>query len=87
MGLHAHLRDGAPMALIVCVGSFTRDCVREENGGLINHSLREKKSTRVHKASKVQGLVCNTTPQARVLHCLLLWRVNNRVSSCVVQEA
>ena len=23
MGLHAHLRDGAPMALIVCVGSFT----------------------------------------------------------------
>ena len=23
MGLHSHLRDGAPMALIVCVGSFT----------------------------------------------------------------
>ena len=23
MGLHAHLRDGAPMGLIVCVGYFT----------------------------------------------------------------
>ena len=50
MGLHAHLRDGAPMALIVCVGSFTGGDFWVETGGLLNPSLRDKKQhTRVCK--------------------------------------
>ena len=43
MGLHSHLRDGAPMALIVCVGSFTGGEFWVESGGLLNPSMREKK--------------------------------------------
>ena len=54
MSLHAHLRDGAPMALIVCVGSFTRGDFWGESGGLLNPSLREKRRhTRVCKGSTV----------------------------------
>ena len=40
MGLHAHLRDEAPMALIMCVGSFTGGDLWVESGGLLNASLR-----------------------------------------------
>ena len=42
MGLHAHLRDWAPMMLIVCVGSFKLGEFWVENGGLLNPSLRDK---------------------------------------------
>ena len=41
MSLHAHLRDGAPMALIVCVGSFTGGDFWVESGGLLNPSLSQ----------------------------------------------
>ena len=80
MGLHAHLRDGAPMALIVCVGSFTGDDFWVESGGLLNPSLREKKRhTRVCKGRAVEGWACTATPQApvlfntRALHAPLPW--------------
>ena len=49
MGLHTHFRDGAPMALIVCVGSFRGGAFWVENYGLVNPSLKDKKRhTRVH---------------------------------------
>ena len=65
MGLHSHLRDGAPMALIVCVGSFTGGEFWVESGGLLNPSLREKKRhTRVCKGRAVEGWACTATPQA-----------------------
>ena len=68
MGIHAHLRDGAPMALIVCVGSFTGGDFWVESGGLLNPSLREKKRhTRVCKGRAVEGWACKATPQAPVL--------------------
>ena len=68
MGLHAHLRDGAPMALIVCVGSFTGGDFWVESGGLPNPSLREKKRhSRVCKGRAVEGRACTATPQAPVL--------------------
>ena len=68
MGLHSHLRDGAPMALIVCVGSFTGGEFWVESGGLLNPSLREKKRhTRVCKGRAVEGWACTATPQAPVL--------------------
>ena len=80
MGLHAHLRDGAPMALIVCVGSFTGGDFWVESGGLLNPSLREKKRhTRVCKGRAVEGWACTATPQApvlfntRALHAPLPW--------------
>ena len=80
MGLHAHLRDGAPMALIVCVGSFTGSDFWVESGGLLNPSLREKKRhTRVCKGRAVEGWACTATPQApvlfntRALHAPLPW--------------
>ena len=57
MGLRAHLRDGAPMPLIVCVGSFRGGVFWVESGGLLNPSLRDKKRhTRVCKGSEVGGL-------------------------------
>ena len=50
MGLHAHLHDGAPMVLLVCVGSFRGLDFGVESGGPLNPSLRDKKRhTRVHK--------------------------------------
>ena len=56
MGLHADLRDGAPMAPIVCVRSFTGVAFWVESGGLLNIFIRDKKRhTRVHKGSEVQG--------------------------------
>ena len=59
MGLHSHLRDGAPMALIVCVGSFTGGEFWVESGGLLNSSMREKKRhTRVCKGRAVEGWAC-----------------------------
>ena len=68
MGLQAHLRDGAPMALIVCVGSFAGGDFGVESGGLPNRSLRDKKRhTRVCKGSEVGGWACKATPQAPVL--------------------
>ena len=68
MGLHSHLRDGAPMALIVCVGSFTGGEFWVESGGLLNPSMREKKRhTRVCKGRAVEGWACTATPQAPVL--------------------
>ena len=80
MGLHSHLRDGAPMALIVCVGSFTGGEFWVESGGLLNPSLREKKRhTRVCKGRAVEGWACTATPQApvlfntRALHAPLPW--------------
>ena len=48
MGVYTHLRDGAPMALIVCVGSLRgggRFWV--ESAGLLNPSLRDKSATPV----------------------------------------
>ena len=73
MGLHAHLRDGAPMALIVCVGSFTRGDFWVESGGLLNPSLREKKRhTRVCKGRAVEGWACKATPQAPCFVCSIL---------------
>ena len=80
MGLHSHLRDGAPMALIVCVGSFTGGEFWVEGGGLPNPSMREKKRhTRVCKGRAVEGWACTATPQApvlfntRALHAPLPW--------------
>ena len=68
MGLHAQLRDGAPMALIVCVGSFRVGDFWVKSGGLLNASLRDKKRhTRVCKGSEVEGWACKSTPQAPVL--------------------
>ena len=68
MGLHSHLRDGAPMALIVCVGSFTGGEFWVEGGGLLNPSMREKKRhTRVCKGRAVEGWASTATPQAPVL--------------------
>ena len=69
MGLHSHLRDGAPMALIVCVGSFTGGEFWVESGGLLNPSLREKKRhTRVCTGRAVEGWACTATPQAPVFN-------------------
>ena len=57
-----------PMALIVCVGSFTGGEFWVESGGLLNPSLREKKRhTRVCKGRAVEGWACTATPQAPVL--------------------
>ena len=68
MGLHTHWRDGAPMALIVRVGSFTGGDSWVESGGLLNPSLRDKKRhTRVCKGSEVGSWACKATPQAPVL--------------------
>ena len=65
MGLHTHLRDGVPMALIVCVGSFTGGDFRVESGGLLNPSLRDqKRHTRVCKGRAVEGWPFKATPQA-----------------------
>ena len=82
MGLHAHLCDGAPMALIVCVGSFKRGDFWVESGGLLNPSLRDKKRhTRVSKDNEVGGYACKATPDApvsfntRALHAPLPWEV------------
>ena len=80
MGLHSHLRDGAPMALIVCVGSFTGGDFWVESGCLLNPSMGEKKRhTRVCKGTAVEGWACTATPQApalfntRALHAPLPW--------------
>ena len=80
MGLHAHWRDGAPMAVIVCVGSFTGGEFWVESGGLLNPSMREKKRhTRVCKGRAVEGWACTATPGApvlfntRALHAPLPW--------------
>ena len=79
MGLHAHLRDGVPVALIVCVGSFTGGDFWVESGGLLNPSLRGKKQhTRVCKAREVGfGRArprpkprCCSTPGHYTPHCL-----------------
>ena len=68
MGLHAHSRDGAPMALIVCVGSFMGGEFWVESGGVLNPSLRDKKRhTRVCKGRAVGGWACKVTPRASVL--------------------
>ena len=68
MGPHAHLRDGAPMAPIVCVGSFTGGDFWVEGGGLLNPSLRDKKRhNHVCKGTAVEGWACKATPQAPVL--------------------
>ena len=68
MGLHAHLRDGAPMALIVCVGSFTGGDFWVDSGGLLNPSPRDKKRhTRVFNGRAVGAWACKATPQAPVL--------------------
>ena len=42
MGHHAHLRDGVPMALIVCVGSFKGGDLWVESGGLKYPSKGQK---------------------------------------------
>ena len=80
MGLHAHLRDGAPMALIVCVGSFKGGDFWVESGGVLNPSLRDKKRhTRVCKGREVGGWACKAPPEAPVwfntkaLHAPLPW--------------
>ena len=80
MGPHAHLRDGAPMALIVCVGSLTGGDFWVEGGGLLHPSMRDKKRhTRVCKGRAVEGWACKATPQApvlfntRALHAPLPW--------------
>ena len=68
MGLHAHLRDGAPKARIVCVGPFGRGDFWVDSGGLLNPSLRDKKRhTRVCKGSEVGRWTCKATPEAPVL--------------------
>ena len=78
--LYAHWRDGAPMALIVCGGSFGGGAFWVQSGGPLNTSLGDKKRhTRVHKGAKVVGWACKATPQAsvlfntRALHALLPW--------------
>ena len=84
MGPHAHLRDGAPMALIVCVGSFRGGDFWVESGGLLNPSPRDKKRhTRVCKGSEVGGWACKATPEAPVLFntmALYTLRCHGRVS-------
>ena len=66
MGLHSHLRDGAPMALIVCVGSFTGGEFWVESGGLLNPSMSiKKRQTRVCKGRALEGWACTATPQAQ----------------------
>ena len=68
MGVHAHLRDGAPMALIVCLGSFKGGDFWVESGGLLKSSLRyTKRHTRVCKGSEVGGRACKATPEDPVL--------------------
>ena len=68
MGLHAHLRDGAPTALIVCVGSFTPGDFWVESGGLLNAFLREKTlHTCVCKGRAVEGWACKAILHAPVL--------------------
>ena len=78
MGLHAHLRDGAPMALIVCVGSFKGGDFWVESGGLPNSSLRRKSGTPVcarvvrlgvGHARPRQKPRCCSTPGHYTLHC------------------
>ena len=79
MGLHAHLRDGAPMALIVCVGSFTGGEFWVESCGLLNPSMREKKRHtrvcarvgrwRVGHAPPPPKPRCCSTPGHYTLHC------------------
>ena len=65
MGLLAHLHDGAPMALIVCVGSFRLADFLVESFGLLNPSLREKKRhSGVCKGRAVEGWACKGTPQS-----------------------
>ena len=55
MGLHAHLKNGAPTGLIACVGSFTGGAFGVEAGGLLNASIKDKKRhTRVHKGFQFQ---------------------------------
>ena len=80
MGPHAHLRDGAPPALILCVGSFTGGDFGVESGGPLNPSLRDqKRHTHVCKGRAVEGWACKATSQApvlfntRTLHAPLPW--------------
>ena len=73
MGLHAHLRDAAPMALIVCAGSFTGGDFWSDSGGLLDPSLRGKKRhTRVCKGRAVEGWACKASPQAPCFVCSIL---------------
>ena len=68
MGLHANLRDGAPMALVDVCGVFEGGFLGVESVGLLNSSLRDKKRhTRVCKGSEVGGWACKATPGAGVL--------------------
>ena len=80
MAFHAHLRDGAPMALIVCMGSFRGGDFWVESGGLLNPSQRDKKRhTFVYKGYEVGDWSCRATPEApvlfntRALHAPLPW--------------
>ena len=80
MGLHAHLRDGAAVALILCMGSFRGGVLWLGSGGLLNSSLRGKKQhTRVCKGSETGGSACKGTQEApvlfttRSLHAPLPW--------------
>ena len=80
MGLHAHLRDGVPMAMIPRVGCILGGYFWVESGGLLNPSLRDKKRhTFVCKGSAVGGRACKATPEApvlfytRALHAPLPW--------------
>ena len=78
MDLHAHSRDGAPMALIVGVGSFTGGEFWVESGGLLNPSLRKKSGTPVcarvgrwrvgHARPPPKRRFCST-PGHHTLHC------------------
>ena len=66
MGLRAPLRDRAPMALIVWVGSFRGGDFWVESGGLPNPSQRDKKRhTRVCKGSEVGVGHARPRPQPR----------------------
>ena len=68
MGLHAHLRARAPMALILCVGSFTGGDFCVESGGLLNPSPSDNTTdTGVCKVREVGGRACRATPQAPLL--------------------
>ena len=65
MGLHAHLHDGVPMALIVW-----REYFWVEIGGFLTPSLRDKKRyTRyiVHKGCEVRVWACKATREVPVL--------------------
>ena len=56
MGLHAHLRDGAPMALIVCVRFFTGGDFWVESGGFNGDALYRlpaKHASRVGRQGEV----------------------------------